>query len=841
MPDLTQQEAIVRKRLLSVASYEIDLDLTQGLETFASTSTVRFFCAEPGESSFIEVVPNRLRKAVLNGVELSSDQLQQGRLQLRKLQADNVLTVEADMEYSNDGEGLHRFVDPEDGLAYTYAMTFLNMAPRVFACFDQPDLKAPFTLTATAPPEWTVISNEAGHASAPGRWEFAQTQPLATYFFTVVAGPYCSRYREHDGVRFGWHARRSFESALDADLDELCESTVGIWDKLHELYGVCYAFGGTYDQCFVPEFNAGAMENPGCVTYRDEGYLFRSAVTESQREGRAVTVAHEMAHMWFGDLVTLRWWDDLWLNESFADCMGVRGAAEGAGYANARAGHAMRAMWGYTADQRPSTHPVAGSVAASDEALNNFDGISYAKGGAILNQLAAWVGEKAFFAGLRTYFERHGHDNAALPDLMRALAHSSGRDLDDWAQRWLRTSGPNTLRVETAVADGRYTDAAVVQTAAADHPTLRPHHVRLGLYRLVDGAAMRVAQLTVDVDGERTAVPELIGMTQPDLLLVNDGDLTYAKVRLDASSFQALPQVMPRLSDPLARVVLWNMLTDMVRDGEMPPTRYLDLLEAVLAGESQTPQLEMQLEFGYKTVIDRYLPAEQREAGLLQLNALARRIRRQAQPGSGTQLACLRREIAGAASVAELEWLSGLLHGLEVPEGVVVDSELRWAIVERLAVAGRVDEVDVDAELERDPSSEGRKHAMTCRASLPTREAKAQAWHAVMTDDSLSNHLLTAVARGFWRPEHADVTREYVERFFAEAAADIGGRAPWESRILGLWMFPRYAVDDHTVDMASKLLTVQDMSPGLRRSVVDEQDELQRALRVRRAEAGAPS
>ncbi|MGH8794973.1 MAG: aminopeptidase N [Stackebrandtia sp.] len=832
MPNLTHAEAIEREQLLTVDSYDVDLDFTQGSEVFGSVSTIRFSSVNSSAPTFFEVVPKRLRKVVLNGVELSTDLLKDGRFPLPELGAENVLTVEADMEYSHDGEGLHRFVDPEDGLTYTYAMTFLNMAPRVFACFDQSDLKASFRLAVTAPPEWTVVSNESGIATSPGRWEFAPTEPLATYFFTVVAGPYYSVYRVHDGVRFGLHARQSYREALDQDAEEIFDVTFGCWDKLHELYGVRYAYGDTYDQCFVPEFNAGAMENPGCVTFRDEGYMYRSAVTETRRERRSVTIAHEMAHMWFGDLVTMRWWDDLWLNESFADCMGVRGAAEGTRFRNARATDTIEAMWGYEADQRPSTHPVSDVVAASGEALNNFDGISYAKGGAILNQLAAWVGDKAFFAGLREYFGKHRHGNASLSDLTDALAASSGRDLDDWAARWLRTTGPNTLRVEVEVQDGKYVGAAVTQSAPAEHPTLRPHHVRLGLYSLTGGTAVRTGQVTVDVDGERTEVPELIDMAPPDLLLVNDENLTYAKARLDPASFEALPRVMPNLPDPLARAVLWNMLTDMVRDGELPMWRYFDLLDAALPAESQVPQLERQL-LSVREAVDFYLPAHERESGLLRLNALSRRIRETSQPGGGAQLAALRREISGAISDEEIEFLRGLLAGQGVPDGITVDDELRWTILKRLVVLGKASDADVDAELERDPSSEGHKHAATCRASRPDAEAKAKAWETVMTDKTLSNHLLKATADGFWQPEQAELTADYVEKFFVDAPAHIDGRAPWETKILGRTMFPKHAIDDRTLSLADDLLAREDLSPHLRRELVDEQDDLRRALRVR--------
>ena len=829
MPSLSRDAAIARHDMISVTSYDVDLDLTRGSEVFGSTATIRFTSAEEGVSTFVEVAPRTLHSATLNGRELSVDDLDNGRLPLPGLASDNELTVVADMEYSHAGEGLHRFTDPEDGLTYTYMMGFLDMASRVFACFEQPDLKAPYRLTVTAPEDWTVVANEGGAQVSPGRWEFAETRPLATYFVTLVAGPYRSVYREHDGVRFGLHARRSYAEALESDTEELFEVTFGVWDRLHELYGVRYAFGDTYDQCFVPEFNAGAMENPGCVTFRDEAFMFRSAVTETQRQSRAETIAHEMAHMWFGDLVTLRWWEDLWLNESFADCMGIRGAVEGTRFTGGRAGRALRTLWGYSADQRPSTHPVAGTVNESGEALNNFDGISYTKGGAVLNQLEAWVGGDAYFEGLRDYFAKHRYGNASLADLMASLASASGRDLDDWSARWLRTCGPSTLRMDVDIVDGRYTRAEVVQTASSEHPTLRPHRLRLGLYRVESGRAVRGARITLDVDGERTPVPELIGADVCDLLLLNDENLTYAKIRLDENSVHNLPSVLPRVDDAMARALVWNMLADMVRDGELPVSVYLDVLEAALPHESLISQLDQQLTLA-RVNIDQYLSPGDRGGAAGRLEKLARRIGASAEPGGDAQLCALRAQVATSTDV---EWLRALLDGRDVPDGVVVDEDLGWRIMLRLSVLGAASEADIAERLRLNPSSEGHKQASTCRVSRPDAEAKRTAWETVMTDRALSNHELRAVARGFWWPEQTELTAEYVARYFAEAPEGIGGRMPWEAMHLGHEMFPRFAVDADTQRAAEELAGREDLSPQLRRVVADDADDMRRALRVR--------
>ena len=828
MPNLTREEAAVRSGLIKVESYEVDLDLDQGAEVFGSSVTIRFRCLTPGASTFFEVVPESLGQVTLNGRELPvSDATGDGRFPVTDLLAENVLTVTATMAYSHSGEGLHRFSDPEDGFDYVYMMSFLDMASRVYACFEQPDMKAPFQLAVTAPQSWRVIGNEAGTQVGPGRWEFGRTQPLATYFMTLVAGPYHSIFRDHEGVRFGLHARQTYREALENDAEELFDVTFGCWDRLHELYGVPYAFGETYDQCFVPEFNAGAMENPGCVTFRDEAFMYRSAVTDARREARATTIAHEMAHMWFGDLVTMSWWDDLWLNESFADCMGVRAATEGTRFTGAYASDAIIALRGYAADERSSTHPVAGDVVASDEALNNFDGISYEKGGAVLNQLAAWLGDEAFFAGLRTYFARFRFGNARLADLMDCLAEASGRDLADWSQRWLRTTGPNTLRVETTVQGGVYTAAAIVQTGEP----FRPHRLRLGLYRVEDGETVRFRQVTADVDGERTEVTDLVGQPVADLLMVNDDDLTYAKIRLDEASFASLARVMPNLREPVTRALLWNLLADMVGDADLAVDDYLDVLAATLPSEPSVAAVELQLRHA-KSFIDSYLSSVDRPEGARRLHEIASTLRRGAVPGSDIQLSALRYEVATASGSDEIAWVAGLLAGENVPEGRNMDAELRWACLLRLVVLGAAQVSDIDAELERDGSSEGHKRAATCRAALPTSEAKATAWQAVQWGEGLSNHVLRATADGFWWPEQEALTADYVARFFADSPDGIGKRMPWEARHLGQVLFPSHIATSATVEAAETMLA-SDLNPHLRRVVSDALDDMRRAVRAR--------
>ncbi|GAB3159451.1 aminopeptidase N [Micromonospora sonneratiae] len=838
MPSITRADAAERAASLTVESYTVDLDLTGSDERFHSIVTIRFQAAVPGSATFVEVKPAKLIGVRLNGAELDPGLLDDNRIPLTGLLADNTLTVEAEMAYSNTGEGMHRFVDPADGATYLYAMSFLDDVQRIFAAFDQPDLKAPVTLSVKAPTDWLVAANGQLAASpGPGIWEFAPTEPLATYFVSLIAGPYHAVRAEHDGIPLALYCRRSLAEHLDRDAEEILTITRNCLDRFHELFDVRYPFG-KYDQAFVPEFNAGAMENPGLVTLRDD-YVFRSAVTDSQREQRATTIAHEMAHMWFGDLVTMRWWDDLWLNESFAEYLGTRVTAEATRFDRAWTTFAMRRKaWGYAADQRPSTHPVAPpEVTDAAQALLNFDGISYAKGASVLRQLVAWVGDEAFLAGLRDHFAAHRFGNATLADLLTALSNTSGRDLSGWADVWLRQAQVNTLTAEVSVDDhGRYTEVAVTQSAPPTHPVLRPHRIGIGLYDrdpAGDGGTRLRDRFEVDlepgVDRGRTTLAALAGTPVADVLLPNDGDLTFAKVRLDDASASAVPLVLPGMADPLARAVLWSATLDAVTDGQRPVADLVSLILAALPAETEVIVVEDVLVLS-RVLVDRYLGTDARRAALDHIGQACDRLLATAAPGGSMQLAAARGRISTSTDPVRL---AGWLSGDGVPDGLAVDSDLRWALLNRLAVLGAVGESEIAAELAADRSATGETQAAQCRAALPDPAAKAVAWRVVTTDTTLSNRLVEANAAGFWQPEQEELTASYVERYFAEMPAMARLRTPWVAdRVAGL-AFPRYAVVQRTRELAATLLAQDDLTPGLRRVVTDADDDLRRALLAR--------
>ncbi|MFJ6081953.1 aminopeptidase N [Streptomyces sp. NPDC092369] len=826
MSVLTRDEAQTRARLLDVQRYTIDLDLTVGDEHFDSRTVIRF-TARADADTFVELKPAELRTVVLDGQPLDPGTLEENRLPLSGLtEGEHELTVDAVMSYSRTGEGMHRFTDPTDGETYLYTQLFMEDVQRVFAAFDQPDLKAVFELTVKAPEGWTVLANSITEDLDEGRWRAAPTPLISTYLVAVAAGPWHSVRTEHRGLPFGIHCRRSLAPHLDVDADELFEITRQCYDRYHEKFEEPYPFD-SYDQAFVPEFNAGAMENPGLVTFRDE-FVYRSAVTDTERQTRAMVIAHEMAHMWFGDLVTLRWWDDIWLNESFAEYMGYQTLTEATRFSDTWTDFGVaRKPWGYDADQRPSTHPVApDAVDDTASALLNFDGISYAKGASALRQLVAWLGEKDFLAGINTHFARHRFANATLADFIDSLASATERDVHAWADAWLRTTGVDTLTPVVARGD----DGTCALTV--EHTGSRPHRIGVGLYDqdTADEGRRLVLRERLDLDIPQSA-PQPLGK-RPALLLLNDSDLTYAKIRFDAESFQAVRAGLSGLPDPLTRAVVWNALRDAVRDGELPATAYLDAARAHLPYETDLALVQGVLAFASGQVTDRYITTEARPVALATLTDLCRDLIRRTEDGdsAGLRLIAVRHFIDVAA---QPETIAAWFAEGTVPGGPELDPELRWRVLGRLAVLGATDEAAIAAELDRDPSATGQEGAARCRAALPDPEAKRRAWDAMFAGDDLSNYLFTATAQGFWQPEQADLVREYVPRYYEDAVAVAARRGPAIAVAVGRWAFPGYAVDEENLRAGEECLRSADLTPALRRRLVDELDDLARALRVR--------
>ncbi|NEA19209.1 aminopeptidase N [Streptomyces halstedii] len=847
MSVLTREEAQTRAQLIDVHRYTVDLDLTTGDDTFDSRTTIRFTARTTGDT-FVEIKPETLHALTLDGQPLDPRLLDGNRYPLHGLApGTHELTADATLRYSHTGEGMHRFTDPADGETYVYTQLFLDDVQRVFAAFDQPDLKATFDVTVTAPHDWTVLGNSTAAHTGEGRWTLATTPPLSTYLVAVAAGPWHSVTTHHAGIPFGIHCRRSLAPHLDADADEILTLTRALYDRYHEKFDEPYPFD-SYDQAFVPEFNAGAMENPGLVTFRDE-YVYRSAVTDTERQTRAVTIAHEMAHMWFGDLVTLTWWDDIWLNESFAEYMGYQTLTEATRFTGTWTDFGIsRKSWGYDADQRPSTHPVApDAVPDTASALLNFDGISYAKGASALRQLVTWLGEKDFLAGINTHFTRHKFANATLADLLDNLATATDRDVHTWAADWLRTTGTDTLTARTETT-GHHWNLTVDRTGG------RPHRIAVGTYdHALDthsGTGRLVPRERFELDIPQNPAPTTRPGHRPDLVVLNDGDLTYAKIRLDPDSWNTALTHLSGIPEPLTRAVIWNAARDMVRDGHLHPTAYLTAARTHLPHETDLALVQGVLTFAATHIADRYLTPDARPAALATLTDLCRDLLRRTEgltaedwepgphgtPPTGTdpglRLTAVRHFIDAATQPDTLqEWLT---DGT-VPGGPDLDPELRWRVLTRLAVLGATDETTLARELAADPSATGQEGAARCRAALPTPEAKATAWNALFHDDTLSTYLFAATAQGFWQPEQAELTHDYVHRYYPDATALATRRGPAIAEAAGRYAFPAHAVDDDHLTTGTTALDDPSLTPALNRKLTDQLDDLRRALAVRRA------
>ncbi|MCT2590484.1 aminopeptidase N [Streptomyces sp. N2-109] len=859
--NLTRDEARQRARLLDVDGYEVALDLRSALapapegaeRTFRSTTTIRFRCAEPGAATFVDLVAPSVHSVTLNGRALNPDTAFDGtRVTVDGLAAENELVIDARCAYSRTGEGLHHFVDPEDGEVYLYTQYEPADARRVFANFEQPDLKAPFDFTVTAPAHWTVLSNgerEGEPTTADGDalvWSFARTQPISTYITTVVAGPYhyvTDRYRRvsEDGteleIPLGALCRKGLARHFDAD-DIFLITKQGL-DFFHDNFDFPYPFG-KYDQAFVPEYNIGAMENPGCVTFREE-FVFRGKVTEASYEGRANVILHEMAHMWFGDLVTMEWWDDLWLKESFADFMGALALVEATRFEDGWITFAnRRKAWAYRADQLPSTHPVTADIHDLEDAKLNFDGITYSKGASVLKQLVAYVGRDAFLEGARRYFKRHAWGNTRLTDLLSVLETTSDRDMGAWSKAWLQTAGVNSLLPQaTYDADGRITELAVLQEAPESHPVLRPHRVAVGLYRRerAGSGLVRYARAEVDVTGHRTVVEELAGSERPDLILVNDDDLTYCKIRFDEASLQTLRDHLGEITDNLSRALCWSALWNLTRDGLMPARDFLGLVLRFAGDETDVGVLQM-LHSWAGVALGRYTVPEGRESAGRELTEGALTQLRRAEPGSGHQLAWARFFTSLAESEHDLRLLRGLLAGTGRIDGLEVDQELRWTFLLPLVAHGTLGASQVEEELARDDTASGKRHQVRCLAARPSPEVKAAAWSSVVESDKLSNALVEATISGFAHPGHQELTAPYTPRYF-EAIEGI-----WRTRSIETAMaivrglYPAQQGDQKTADATERWLTGhREAPPALRRLVLEAQDDLLRALRAQQCDA----
>ena len=861
LPNLTRDQAVERAALITVDSYQINLDVTDGNgapgeRTFRSTTTVEFNALAGGDT-VIDIAAETVRSASLNGHELDVSGYDESTgIPLRGLADHNVVVVDADCRYSNTGEGLHRFVDPVDDETYLYSQFETADAKRMFACFDQPDLKATFDIRLTAPKHWRVVSNGActtvTENGASAVHTFATTPRMSTYLVALVAGPYAvwedAYTDEHGDIPLGIYCRASLAQHMDAE--RLFTQTKQGFGFYHKHFGLPYAFG-KYDQLFVPEFNAGAMENAGAVTFLED-YVFRSKVTRASYERRAETVLHEMAHMWFGDLVTMTWWDDLWLNESFATFASVLCQSEATEFKEAWTTFAtVEKSWAYRQDQLPSTHPIAAEIPDLAAVEVNFDGITYAKGASVLKQLVAYVGLEHFLAGLRDYFRTHAFGNATFDDLLSALVKASGRDLSNWGQQWLKTTGLNTLRPDFDVdTDDKFTRFAVTQSGAAPGAgETRVHRVAVGIYD-DDGSGklVRVHREELDIDGPETEVPALVGVSRGKLILVNDDDLTYCSLRLDAQSLQTALERIADIAEPLPRTLVWSAAWEMTREAELRARDFVSLVSRGIQAETEVG-VAQRLLLQAQTALGSYAePGWAREHGWPQYADRQLELARAAAPASDHQLAFVNTLCSSVLSPRHVETLTALLDGDPAAlglAGVNVDTDLRWRIVSALAAAGAIDADGpatprIDTEAQRDATAAGKRQSAQAAAARPQFDVKEKAFTTVVEDDTLANITARAIIAGIAAPGQGELLKPFTARYFKAISGVWARRSSEVAQTVVIGLYPYWDISDAAIAAADEFLTApeSEVPPALRRLVLEGQAAVKRALRARRFDAG---
>ena len=843
--NLTRLEAQERRAIVDTRSYAVTLDLTRGEEVFGSRTVLRF-AATPGASTFVDLIAREVREITLNGRAIDpATAFADSRIAIEGLEAENELVIDADALYTNTGEGLHRFVDPVDGEVYLYSQFEVPDSRRVFAVFEQPDLKATFQFTVTAPAAWKVVSNSPAPEPSPAgdglaTWAFEPTPRISSYITALIAGPYevtTSELTSASGrvIPLGVYARKSLWQHLDADY--VFEKTRQGFAYFEEKFAYPYPFA-KYDQLFVPEFNAGAMENAGAVTFT-ETYVFRSKVTDAVKERRVVTILHELAHMWFGDLVTMKWWNDLWLNESFAEWASTIATAEATEWTEAwTTFNAMEKTWAYRQDQLPSTHPVVATINDLEDVQVNFDGITYAKGGSVLKQLAAWVGIEEFFAGVAAYFRKHEWGNTEVGDLLAELETTSGRELGSWARKWLETSGVNTLSPEiTTDAAGTITRFAIVQTAPADYPTIRPHRLGVGFYALQGDALVRTHHIELDVDGDLTEVPGLKGVARPDLVLLNDDDLAYAKIRLDERSLRTAIDHLGAIADPLARSLVWGAAWDQTRDAEASASDYIDLVLRNIGAETESTTVRTTLA-QLQLAANAYVAPHAREAMRAKVADGLWELAQAAEAGGDSQLQFATAFASAASHSAQWQIVRALRDGDTVLEGLEIDTDLSWQLLVSLAAGGVVGAADIDAALAADNTAKGGEFAAQAKAVLPDRGARRTAWDSLVTRDDQPNTIVRSAALGFTHPAGVTYLAEFVQPYFDMLLPVWSSRSYQIAQYLIVGLYPAALANVSLRDATRAWLAEnQDAAPALRRLVNENLAGVERALAVQERDA----
>ena len=833
---LTREEAIARAAVIGEVAYDLRLDLEKGSSTYRGDCTIRFTFTGT-EDTFLNFTTKEIERLEVNGKQLSPT-VSEHRLALpgAALAHANTVRVVYKSDYDHTGQGLHQFIDPEDGAEYLYTQFEPFAAHRMFPCFDQPDLKATFAFRVSAPAGWEVTSAGRGEATPEGAsgqvlHEFEETARFSPYLFSLVAGPYRVVRDSHRGLALGLYCRASVLPYLEAE--ELFGITKAGMDFFSDFFAQPYPFT-KYDQPFVPEFNAGAMENVGNVTYRDQ-YLFRDPPTRTQKLRRAETLLHELAHMWFGNLVTMRWWDDLWLNESFATLMSYLALERATDYQEGwLAFNFAFKDWAYREDQLPTTHRISDELPSTDEMFLNFDGITYGKGAAVLRQLSATVGETAFRDGVRLYFRRYAWQNATLADFLGSVQEGGKLQLGDWSKLWLEAPSLNTLQAEWESAGKTLTGLRIHQQAPSQWPTLRPHYAEVALIDEHLGLEVVPAR----IEGEVTEVAAAIGKAKPAFVFPNHRDLAYAKVFLDGISLAFALRRLDQLTDPLLRQLVWATLFHMVRDQQLSCFDFLALVREKLPGEPNLEITDMVLR-AVGRGISAYVPEDRIESEADAFVTAARAALDRVPPGDH-QLLWARAMLGAAVTPASLGIAAKLIDGVETVTGLTPDQDMRWQLARRWTAFGMEGaKARVEAEAGRDPSDRGKRELLSIETSVPDANVKQEAWRRLHAERYGSLYLDGAAMAGFsWRHQR-ELLSSYVEDFFVRLPEIFAAREFEDAAWYFEAVFPAYRVDAETIDRAQALHDALDGPPSLKRLLIESIDEQRRALACRTLAAKA--
>jgi aminopeptidase N len=836
---LTLQEARARAARVSDLAYDLTFKLDDESPDYSGSVTATFTLADAETDLTLDFFDGTVASVDIN--DAAVDTHYNGfflTLPAAALHAGpNRIEVRFTHPYSSDGSGLYRFQDPEDGRDYLFTDFEPYDQNRLFPSFDQPDLKARYASIVTVPAAWQVISNvaesEVTETGAEKTWVFPQTLPISTYVFALHAGEYHVWESAAGDVPLRLFARESMAQYVEPD-DWFLITRQG-FQFFENYFDIPYPFG-KYDQVIVPHFNAGAMENVGAVTF-NELYLRRGAYTRQDRRAIASVLLHELAHMWFGDLVTMDWWNGLWLNESFATLMSVLAMVEGTEFTAEWLESYRATIDAYAADERDTTHAIELPIADTDGAFANFDDITYEKGSATLIQLNYLVGPETFRRGVGDYLQAHAYGNTGIEDFLGAISAAAGQDLDRWAEDWLLAPGTNTLDVELECRDGAILSLALLQGSPEAWPTLRTHRTQVGLYDF-DGGEVAVRTLPVTYSGPRTNVAAAEGQRCPDMVYANHGAWDFVRVRLDPGALPVLSENLHAFEDPLTRLMLWHSAWDMALDARLPLTRYFEFALANLGREADAA-IERHVIVSVWAALNYLVQVDPGPGGLgtwgPRVESYLWRELVASDPGSDRQLQMLDRYTLAVTSAAGVDHVAQIVNGNEtLPDGLAIDQDRRWSLLQVLAEHGHGETAELlAAERTSDPSDAGRLRALAIEVAAPDVAVK-QHWVASLIDPARVTTLaeFRAAARALFPRSQHELEMRFVDEVLAAVLEQSGTRDPQFLTVLIAGLARPVCSRDYVDRVAAALAAGTDLHPILERGLKDARFEAARCLRI---------